>query len=208
MSKNRHHTLAIAVVLLFGFILFYVGTDGFQAYTAEAARVNQLMKNNPQLPIVTLEDSNGLKYTFSEFENKYVFITFMYTSCPTVCVQLERNMADVYARIPEPYVGQDIIFLSISFDPKRDVPAVLNRYKDYFQSDGLTWRMARVADQSELDTLTDQFGVTVIPDEYGGFAHNSAFYLVDRKGILVDVMDYTKPEEAANKVIAMLEKGE
>lgn len=189
--------------------MFYVGTDGFRAYTAEAARVNQLMKDQPQFPDVMLEDSNGRTYSFSEFKNKYVFITFIYTFCPTVCVDLEMNMAEVYAQIPEQYIGEDIVFLSISFDPERDDPARLDQYKDFFNSDGETWRMARIPDQTELDFLLKQFGVIVIPDQYGSFAHNSAFYFVE-KGALAKVMDYTKPEEAAKTVTSILqiEKGD
>ncbi|MGO4888449.1 SCO family protein [Anaerobacillus sp. MEB173] len=210
MNKNRHNTIAVIVVLLFGCILFYVGTDGFRAYTAETARVNQLMKDQPQFPDVTFEDSNGRTYSFTEFENKYVFITFMYTSCKTVCLTLEKNMADVYELIPEQYIGEDIVFLSISFDPEKDDPATLNQYKELFNSDGETWRMARIQDQKELDALLNEFGVIVIPDEYGNFAHNSAFYLVDREGTLTNVMDYMEIEEAANTVVNILEndKGE
>ncbi len=205
MKKNRDNTIAIIVVLLFGCILFYVGTDGFRAFTAETARVNQLMKDQPQFPDVTFEDSNAQIYPFSKFENKYVFITFMYTTCPTVCWQLEANMAEVYERIPEQFFEEDIVFLSISFDTETDNPATLDRYKDYFNSDGKTWRMARIPNQSELNSLLNEFGVIVIPDEYGNFAHNSAFYLVDRQGTLIDVMDYTKPEQATNTVISILE---
>lgn len=206
MNRTRHTSIALTVVLLFGVVLFYTGTDGFRAFTAEAARVNQLKQDKPQLPQVTLEDHSGMQYSFAAFEDKYLFITFMYTSCPTVCVELEMNMAEVYRRIPQQYLGKDITFLSISFDPERDTPTVLNRYKDYFGSDGVTWRMARVPDQRELEMLTDRFGVIVIPDGYGGFAHNSAFYLVDRSGYLIDVMDYTKYIDAAKKVTALLEK--
>lgn len=205
MKKIKHHTVAIIVVLLFGFILFYVGTDGFRAFTAETARVNQLMKDKPQFPEVTLEDSNGRIYPFSEFENKYVFITFIYTNCTTVCWQLEMNMEEVYKRIPEKYIGEDIVFLSISFDPETDDPATLNKYKDFFNSDGETWRMARIKDQAELDRLLNEFGVIVIPDGNGNFAHNSAFYLVDKQGVLINVMDFTKIEEAANTVTKILE---
>lgn len=205
MIKNRHNTIACLIVLLFGVALFYVGTDGFHAYTAETARVNQLMDDKPKFPNVTLEDSKGQKYSISEFENKYVFITFLYTSCATVCPQLEMNMSQVYDRLPSKYIGKEIVFLSISFDPDRDDPATLDRYKDAFNSDGETWRMARISDQAELDSLLEKFGVIVIPDKNGNFAHNSAFYLVDKKGSLVDVMDYTKIDEAANKIVSILE---
>lgn len=205
MIKIRPHLLAVIFVLLFGIVLFYTGTDGFTAYTTETARVNQLAKNQPQFPKVTFEDSKERSYSISEFAGKYVFITFFYSSCPTVCVKLEKNMAQVYDKLPTPYMGKEIVFLSISFDPKRDNPTRLEKYRTYFKSDGETWRMARINDQTELDRLLKKFGVTVIPDENGGFAHNSAFYLVDKKGTLVEVMDYTKMDEAAGKVISIIE---
>jgi protein SCO1/2 len=53
----------------------------------------------------------------------------------------------------------------------------------------------------------DRFGVIVIPDEYGNFAHNSAFYLVNPEGRLIEVMDYTLIEEAADQVTKILQSG-
>ncbi|MCC3648862.1 MAG: SCO family protein [Bacillota bacterium] len=204
--KNRT-ALSSLLVLMFGIVLFYIGTNGFQAFTAETARVNQLMDEKPQFPDVTLEDNNGRTYSFSEFEGKYVFITFLYTSCGTVCPELEVNMSEVYKRIPEEYIGHDIQFLSISFDPERDDPKTLDTYRKAFGSDGETWRMARIPEQQELDSLLDRFGVIVIPDEYGNFAHNSAFYLVNPKGQLIEVMDYTLIEEAADRVTEIMRSG-
>lgn len=205
MIKNRNNTISLVVVLLFGFGLFFFGTDGFSAFTAESARVNKLMAEKPSFPNVTLEDSKARVYPISDLEGKYVFITFIYTACQTVCPQLEYNMSQVYDSLPSKYIGEDIVFLSISFDPKRDDPATLDKYKDYFKSDGETWRMARINDQDELDSLLNKFGVIVIPDENDNFAHNSAFYLVDRKGTLIEVMDYKKIEEASEKIITILE---
>lgn len=184
-------------------MLFYIGTDGFTAFTAETARVNQLLEDQPRFPDVMLEDSKGRIYPISMFEGKYVFVTFIYTSCGTVCPQLEMNMAKVYDLLPGNYIGEEIIFLSISFDPSRDDPATLDKYKDYFNSDGETWRMARITDKNELNKLLEEFGVIVIPDNNGNFTHNAAFYLVDSKGILIDVMDYNKIDEAANKIISI-----
>jgi protein SCO1/2 len=206
MIKTWHNTIACFLVLLFGFALFYFGTDGFQAFTAESARVNKLIDEKPKFPDVTFEDSKGRKYSIAEFEDKYVFITFLYTSCTTVCPQLEMNMSKVYDKVPAKYLGKDVVFLSISFDPTRDDPSTLEKYRGYFNSDGETWRMARIANQSELDSLLKAFGVIVIPDENGNFAHNSAFYLVDKKGSLLDVLDYKRIDEAANKLIGILDK--
>ena len=197
--------ISCLVVLVFGLLLFYTGTDGFTAYTAETARVTKLVEEQPQFPQVTFEDSEGRTYSISEFEGKYVFITFIYTGCTTICIKLEENMSQVYDLLPNEYLGKEVVFLSISFDPSNDNPATLNRYKDLFGSDGETWRMARIPDQVQLDNLLEKFGVIVIPDGNGNFAHNSAFYLVDRQGALVDLMDFTKVKEAADKLKETLE---
>ncbi|WP_010677983.1 SCO family protein [Bacillus timonensis] len=210
MIKKNRTTFACLLILLFGCALFYTGTDGFRAFTAETARVNQLIEDKPAFPDVTFEDSEGRTYPISEFHDKYVFITFLYTSCTTVCPKLEMNMAQVYEQVPQEYFGKDIVFLSISFDPTRDDPATLRKYRTYFGADGETWRMARISNETELKALLDEFGVIVIPDGRGNFAHNSAFYLVDPNGSLIDVMDYREIDQAATKVIRILdnEKGE
>lgn len=66
MGKQWHNTFAIIIVILFGSVLFYAGTDGFTAFTAESARTNELMRDKPAFPNVTLEDSEGRVYTFEE----------------------------------------------------------------------------------------------------------------------------------------------
>lgn len=206
MIKNRHNLIAILIVLLFGGLLFYFGTDGFQAYTIEMARTNKLMQDKPKFPDVTLEDSKARVYPFTEFEGKYVMITFIYTACTGVCPQLEKNLAEVYHQLPREYIGDDIVFLSISFDPERDDPETLEKYQSYFDSDGETWRMARINDREELDSLLNSFGVIVIPDGEGDFSHNSAFYLVNPDGYLMDVMDFTEIDIAASKVTTILDR--
>src|SRR5690625_2974816 len=131
-------------------------------------------------------------------------LTFIYTACSDVCPQLEKNLSQVYDAIPEKYVGEAIVLLSLSFDPTRDDPEVLDRYRQAFGRDGETWRMAIINDEEEREALLNAFGVIVIPDENGHFAHNAAFYLVNPDGDLVDVMDYEKIDEAAKKVHSIL----
>lgn len=205
MFKNRRQWMSIAIVLVFGFLLFFIGTDGFQAFTAETARINQLMAEKPSLPPVTLEDSLSDQYRLDEFSGKYLFMTFIYTACTTVCPELERNASDVYKQVPDQYLGEDIVFLSISFDIERDVPEVLSRYGTALGIDGDNWRIARVPNEKELNTLLDELGVIAIPDGQGDYQHNVAFYLVDPDGYLIDVMDYEDIDGATKRVMDVLQ---
>lgn len=206
MNKNIYQRIAIAIVLIFGFSLFYFGTDGFSAFTAETARTNMLLKDKPKLPSVVLEDSFGDEYDFDAFEGKYMLLTFIYTACSTVCPQLEMNVKEIYEQVPEQYLGEDLMFLSISFDPERDTPEILDNYRENIGSDGDIWRMARIADEEELTATLDEFEIIVIPDGDGDFAHNVAFYLVDREGYLMDVLDYQDIEGATARVMDVLER--
>src|SRR5690606_9426427 len=89
MRNIRRTTWASIAVILFGLGLFAVGTDGFRAYTAEAARIVKLNDQNPDFPKITLQDNTGRTFTLSELSGKYVLMTFIYTSCGTVCPQIE-----------------------------------------------------------------------------------------------------------------------
>lgn len=204
MKRDRSQFISIIIVIIFGFILFYIGTDGFTAYTEETARTNKLINEKPKLPAVTLQDSKNREYSFEEFSDKYILLTFIYTSCETVCPQLEMNVSEIYEAIPNKYIGEDIMFLSVSFDPTRDTPEVLERYRTYFNSDGETWRMARIPDADQLKTLLDEFSVIVIPDGEGDYQHNVAFYLVDKNGYLMDVLDYSDISGAQDKILQTL----
>lgn len=206
MIHHRRKQLSLFVVIIFGFFLFIIGTDGFTAFTAETARTNKLIEEKPRLPKVTLEDSLGMQYGFNEFSDKYLFMTFFYTGCTTVCPQLERNVAKIYEQIPENYLGDEIVFLSVSFDRERDVPEVLKKYGAHFGSDEDTWRMARIPDEQELENLLKEFGVIAIPINESDFQHNVAFYLVDKEGYLIDVMDFNDIDGAKERVMEVLQQ--
>src|SRR5699024_11419483 len=82
---------------------------------------------------------------------------------------------------------------------------VLEKYRDYFETDEDEWLMARVKDEHQLDNLLDELGVIAIPDGVEEFTHNVAFYLVDPDGILIDIMDYLDTELAGEKVNDVLQ---
>ena len=48
---------------------------------------------------------------------------------------------------------------------------------------------ARPEDERALRALLKAFGITVVPDGFGGFVHNAALHVVDRRGRLVAIFD-------------------
>lgn len=186
--------ISILVVVIVGFLLLWLGTDGFRAYTAETARFLHLQREQPKLPLATYIDSNGDKFQLDDYQGKYVLLTFMYTACGDICPILESNFADIYNGISKEVLGRDVVMLSISFDPMRDTPQALNLYSNYYGADGDTWKMVTIQSQKELNEVLDTLGVVVIPNEYGGYEHNSAFYIVNQEGNLTNIFDYQTPQ--------------
>src|SRR5690625_7593296 len=112
----------------------------------------------------------------------------------------------MYAPILTRYSCNDLIVLSISFDPKRHTPQILNNYRENIGGDGNIWRMARIADEQQLKATLDGFDIIVIPDGDGDYAHNVAFYLVDPEGYLIDVMDFQDITGATARIMEVLEE--
>jgi len=96
------------------------------------------------------------------------------------------------------------MLLSISFDPAHDDPASMKEYGEAYDADGNVWRIARVTDRMQLQSLLDAFGIIVIPDEFGGFEHNTALHLVGRDGRLMLISDIDKAVPFAEAVVGAL----
>jgi Uncharacterized protein SCO1/SenC/PrrC, involved in biogenesis of respiratory and photosynthetic systems len=55
-----------------------------------------------------------------DFKNKNLLVGFIYTHCPDICPMITENMIKVNEKIKD----EDLLFVLISFDSKRDKPSV------------------------------------------------------------------------------------
>ncbi|MCH1625861.1 SCO family protein [Ferdinandcohnia quinoae] len=196
--------ISILLVVIAGFSLLWLGTDGFRAYTAETARFIHLQREQPELPMATLIDSEGENFRIDDIKGKYLLLTFMYTACGDLCPVLESNFAEIYNGIPKEVLGDEVLMLSISFDPERDTPETLKTYGNYYGADGIAWKMVTIQDVKELKDVLDTLEVIVIPNEYGGYEHNSAFYVINPDGKLTNIFDFQRPQSVLTYLDAVL----
>lgn len=195
-------------LIICGLLFLLVATDGYTTFTIEGKRINTLKEAPPEIPNIIVQDNKDRTYHFEEFEGKYMFMTFIYTNCSTVCPQMEVNMQEVFETLDMEKYKDDLVFLSISFDTERDTVEVLDRYAQYFNVDGDNWRMLRVPDDDDLEGLLDLYGVTVIPEGSSDFQHNTSFYLIKPDGQLLDVLDFREPQEAVQAIVNEIEVGD
>jgi hypothetical protein len=108
---------------------------------------------------------------------------------PTVCLALGGDFAQLQRLLAQPIALEQVRLLSISFDPVHDTPAQLAQYQQRFGDHRTGWLTARPVTADGLEQLKRAFGVTVIPDPYGGYIHNTGIHIVDPQGRLVEILD-------------------
>ena len=204
MSLVTRSVVSTALVTLLGTWVFWWGTDGFTAFTAETARRVEILRSPRPLPDVSLEDQDGKIFSLRDYQGKLIAVDFIYTRCTTLCRSMGMIFKQIRDLIPQESLGRDFMLLSISFDPEHDDPASMKEYGETYDADGYIWRIARVTDRAQLQSLLDAFGIIVIPDEFGGFEHNTALHLVGRDGRLMLISDIDKAVPFAEAVVAAL----
>lgn len=189
----RLKTVAASVIVLFlGVWSIAAITEGFKVVTAEQARRLDIARTQPAVPDVRLIDQSGQVFRFGNWVqqgNRFLIVDFIYTNCQSLCRVLGTRFQQLQRNIVERGLQDRVHLLSISFDPEHDSDAVLRQYAKHMQSDAEVWTLATVVNAGDLEVLLRTFGVTVIPDQLGGFQHNAALIWVAPSGKLVRVMD-------------------
>jgi len=80
-----------------------------------------------------LVNQDSVRVVFPEdFRGQYVVMGFVYTNCPDICPLITQNLIKIQKDLGYP---SNVQFLGVSFDPLRDTPDVLHRYKEVFKVD-------------------------------------------------------------------------
>lgn len=195
---------ATALVTFLGIGALWAGTDGLQAFTAETARRTEILRHPRELPDAVFEDQDGRAFTLADYRGRFLLVEFIYTRCATICRSLGMAFKQIRDDVPPGMLGRDIALLSISFDPTHDGPAELKGFGRAHGADGSHWRIARVRNEAQLQSLLDTLGIVVIADGLGGFEHNAAIHVLDRNGRLVLIADIDDPLPLARRIMTWI----
>ena len=77
-----------------------------------------------------MQDHNGNVVTDSDFDGRYMLITFGYTFCPDICPTNLAEMGDVLDILG--FKGKNILPIFITVDPKRDTASRVKEYISHF----------------------------------------------------------------------------
>ncbi len=133
------------------------------------------------VPDFTLTDQAGQRVSLSRFAGKVVAVTFIYTSCPLpdYCFRLSNNFGRLQKRFAA-RMGNDLILLSISFDPAHDRPEVLAKYGGIWKAEPKSWHFL-TGTLPEVQAVCHRFGLNFWPDE-ASVTHSLHTIVINRQG--------------------------
>lgn len=136
---------------------------------------------------IDLITANNEVYKFSESEKKLKLVEFMYTNCPDICPTTTLKMNMLKKDLQDAGVfGEKVQFMTITIDPYKDTPEVLQQYMYNFdvEDDGnwifLTGDQNNIKeDLKEIEELASTFQFQYRDPGDGFFIHSTFVYLLD-----------------------------
>jgi len=135
------------------------------------------------LPDYHFTNELGQAVSLGHYKGGVLAFTFFFTSCPfpNFCPRLTSNFAEAAAQLHQmPGAPAKWQLLSISFDPKNDIPQRLQTYAKAAHYDPDHWSFL-TGDAEQISELADQFGQNFWT-EGNTISHNLRTVLVDAHG--------------------------
>lgn len=142
------------------------------------------------IPDFRLLNQDSTFVTNEFFDGKVYIADFFFTSCPTICPVMHRNLFKAYKRFKN---EKDVLFLSHSVDFRHDTPSVLKSYSRGLGIVDRRWQLL-TGPKEEIYPLAEKSYVSAaqdMPSAPGGYAHSGYLILVDRHRRLRGAYDGT-----------------
>ncbi len=173
----------------------------------QSPAVPQLVPVGAQIPDFDLVDQHGGALSLASLKGKVVAVTFIYTRCPLpdYCPRMVENFRAIRSRFAA-RMDRDLVFLTISFDPKYDTPQMMASYAAANRAGGPGWFFL-TGDSAKIERVCNAFGIQYWAEE-GLITHSLQTAVIDRDGRLaatVEGKDFT-PQQLGDLVGAVLDR--
>ncbi|WP_190810648.1 SCO family protein [Flagellimonas sp. S3867] len=150
-----------------------------------------------------LTNQNGEKITQENYKDKIYVADFFFTTCPTICPIMTKNMVEVQNNIMK---DKDVLLLSHSVTPVIDSVPQLKKYALEKGVVDSKWNLV-TGDKKQIYQLARKSYLAVKNDGDGGpydMIHTENFVLVDKERRIRGFYDGTNSEEI-QKLLSDLE---
>ena len=155
----------------------------------------QFVKKYHTIAPFTMTNQNGQTITEKDYENKVYVADFFFTTCPSICPIMTKNMFSLQEKLKTKY--PEVKLLSYSVTPEIDTIEQLKRYAIENKVDDKIWNLV-TGDKKEIYTLARKSYLVVQNDGNGGphdMIHTENFVLIDKENRIRGYYDGTDINE-------------
>lgn len=138
---------------------------------------------NRKVPTFSFTNQEGKTITNTDYLGKVYVIEFFFTTCPTICPRMSRNLVDIQNEFKD---FEDFGVASFTINPENDTPEVLKAYAEKYKVTNPNWNFL-TGDKDAIYKLANE-GFYIFAaenkDVLGGFEHSGNFALIDKNGFI------------------------
>lgn len=133
------------------------------------------------IPEFSFMNQNGESMGRAEMEGKITIVDFFFTSCPSICPIMSKEME----RVNDMFRDESRVqIMSISIDPEYDTPEILKSYADRHNAIPGKWHFLSGPKEETYQLAKCGFVLPTldgngVPDD---FVHSDKFVLIDEQG--------------------------
>lgn len=163
------------------------------AHTLEDVESDLLAKEKYFQPVDTdapefnLQDADGKSVMLSDSRGKVVVLHFIYTNCPDSCPLHAEKIAAIQKMVNISPMKDQVQFISITTDPKRDIGKVLREFGENHGLDPVNWTFLTAKPGQPEDAtreLAKSYGVEFKNMADGEQMHGVLTSIIDQSGSL------------------------
>ena len=143
-------------------------------------KLNGALKKVPEFAFL---NQDSIQITNHDYKGKVYIAEFFFTSCPTICPKMSRNLVYLQNELKE---YESFAVASFTINPKFDTPTRLKKYAENYKVTNPDWHFL-TGDREDIYELANAgFNIYAAenPDVAGGFEHNGYFALIDQEGYI------------------------
>lgn len=148
------------------------------------------------IPAFKLLNQDSVVVTEKNFDGTIYVADFFFTSCPTICPVMHRNLLKVYQK----YKGNpEVKLASHTIDVKYDTPSRMKKYATKLGVEGTQWEYLW-GTRDEIYALAERNYLVAAQEDKnapGGFVHQGYLVLVDKEKRIRGAYDGTQDKEVA-----------
>ncbi|WP_138432248.1 SCO family protein [Winogradskyella algicola] len=201
-SKTNYSYVGIAfIILVFGIIFIpkiisRISNDDITRDESRSENVSNNIKGTKsdlaylnigdkpkKIPAFSFIDQNGNTITNEDYLGKVYVVEFFFTTCPTICPIMNRNLVSVQNYFKD---FENFGVASFTINPEVDSPEVLKAYAEAYGINNPNWHLMTGNEDAIYKLANQGFNLYTAKDESveGGFEHSGNFALIDKEGYI------------------------